>query len=598
MKKFLSLLLVAVLVSAMFVVPVSADDEMYWAEGEYELVADNNVQPYHAWGYEFTIDSVNSTTGAATAIFDNATDYAAKGPGKWTTQLLLAPVAGEEGVYEVIAAHKTTGKNAQANLDDGTIDFNDGKIVLSVQDSGTRPEKNEDGTLRFPNWEDRAASWGLLYTFSEKAIKAKMTYDSAAMTLTVEADPSKVEDDTEKETVSINLIDKATPWEVTGNGSFSYEGDVLTVNAVENWPCIQAYYAEAITVTVADYYLEYDFTVEGAANMNFIFGNGGTFSISNSALSLEEGQVDAGSGDLLAGSYKGVIALSDLVAATANYQSAAFPAAEVVDGELTFAGLNIFSVGTDVDVVVNKFALVTEVEGDGEVTEITNVALNKEYEISGVGNRDSYYGNVTDGFVAADLGENKNAEWFGFYHNGDRPTNAPDKVGYFIIDLEDEYTLTSARVHFTNMTSWGIVAPEAVTAYVSLDGNAYEEIGSFEGIIADDDFYWVNLEGLNCKAKFVKIEVKLGGTFAFVSEVEVYGGKPGAGGSTEEPKEDVEAEMKELLGAAPADAKVDYVIEAPESYEAGDEITVTVTVKNITAENGIHVAAFKLLYDN
>jgi hypothetical protein len=40
------------------------------------------------------------------------------------------------------------------------------------------------------------------------------------------------------------------------------------------------------------------------------------------------------------------------------------------------------------------------------------------------------------------------------------------------------------------------------------------------------------------------------------------------------------------------------VIEAPESYEAGDEITVTVTVKNITAENGIHVAAFKLLYDN
>ena len=63
-------------------------------------------------------------------------------------------------------------------------------------------------------------------------------------------------------------------------------------------------------------------------------------------------------------------------------------------------------------------------------------------------------------------------------------------------------------------------------------------------------------------------------------------------------KEDIEAKMKELLGEAPADAKVDYVIEAPESYEAGDEITVTVTVKNITAENGIHVAAFKLLYDN
>ena len=55
--------------------------------------------------------------------------------------------------------------------------------------------------------------------------------------------------------------------------------------------------------------------------------------------------------------------------------------------------------------------------------------------------------------------------------------------------------------------------------------------------------------------------------------------------------------MKEALGEANADSKVEYVIDAPASYEKGDKITVTVTVKNITAENGIHVAAFKLYYD-
>ncbi|MBR6562769.1 MAG: hypothetical protein IKK70_02395, partial [Clostridia bacterium] len=36
---------------------------------------------------------------------------------------------------------------------------------------------------------------------------------------------------------------------------------------------------------------------------------------------------------------------------------------------------------------------------------------------------------------------------------------------------------------------------------------------------------------------------------------------------------------------------------APETYKAGDEITVTVTVKNITAENGLHVVNFTLQYD-
>ncbi len=60
----------------------------------------------------------------------------------------------------------------------------------------------------------------------------------------------------------------------------------------------------------------------------------------------------------------------------------------------------------------------------------------------------------------------------------------------------------------------------------------------------------------------------------------------------------VEEQMKEALGTAFDDAKFDFVIDAPESYKAGDEITVTVTVNNVTAANGVHIVEFKLYYDN
>jgi hypothetical protein len=66
----------------------------------------------------------------------------------------------------------------------------------------------------------------------------------------------------------------------------------------------------------------------------------------------------------------------------------------------------------------------------------------------------------------------------------------------------------------------------------------------------------------------------------------------------EVPEENIEDELKEALGEANADAKFDLVIDAPETYKAGDEITVTVTVKNITAEPGLHILNFTLNYDN
>ena len=61
---------------------------------------------------------------------------------------------------------------------------------------------------------------------------------------------------------------------------------------------------------------------------------------------------------------------------------------------------------------------------------------------------------------------------------------------------------------------------------------------------------------------------------------------------------DVETQLKTELGTAPTDGKLDLIIDAPEYYTAGDDITVTVFVRNIAAENGLHVVGFTLYYDN
>jgi len=61
-----------------------------------------------------------------------------------------------------------------------------------------------------------------------------------------------------------------------------------------------------------------------------------------------------------------------------------------------------------------------------------------------------------------------------------------------------------------------------------------------------------------------------------------------------------------IEGAAPAgvvttdstEKLFDVVISAPESYKAGDRIYVTITIDNITAENGVEVFSMNLNYDN
>ena len=153
-----------------------------------------------------------------------------------------------------------------------------------------------------------------------------------------------------------------------------------------------------------------------------------------------------------------------------------------------------------------------------------NVALGKEYVLSGCGNRASYYGDLTDGASVNALGNNNNVDWFGFYCNGDNMAdiNAPEKVGTVVIDLGAKYDISSMRTKTIAMPSWGIAAAGAINFYASADGVEYTLVGS--GVVTTDEGvgYW---SGTDCEvtAQFVKLEIELAGTFAFINEFEVYG---------------------------------------------------------------------------
>ncbi len=153
-----------------------------------------------------------------------------------------------------------------------------------------------------------------------------------------------------------------------------------------------------------------------------------------------------------------------------------------------------------------------------------NVALGKEYDLSGCGNRASYYGDLTDGASVNALGSNNNVDWFGFYCNGDNMAdiNAPDKVGTVVIDLGAMYDISSMRTKTIAMPSWGIAAAGAINFYASADGVEYTLVGS--GVVTADEGvgYW---SGTECEvtAQYVKLEIELAGTFAFINEFEVYG---------------------------------------------------------------------------
>ncbi|MBR2915450.1 MAG: discoidin domain-containing protein, partial [Clostridia bacterium] len=173
--------------------------------------------------------------------------------------------------------------------------------------------------------------------------------------------------------------------------------------------------------------------------------------------------------------------------------------------------------------------------------EATNVALNKEYTITGCGMGyenlsgqwpSSYTAKLTDGAAHEELtfGETKN--WFAFYYNDGAAENlisAPGGTGAAVIDLGSVVNgVNKFRVHLGNHHANGVADPVSFSVYYSVDGVEYTKAGDFElkdSAVSENAVlaYWseVTLDTA-VSARYVKFEVVLTGVFAFLNELEVY----------------------------------------------------------------------------
>ena len=159
-----------------------------------------------------------------------------------------------------------------------------------------------------------------------------------------------------------------------------------------------------------------------------------------------------------------------------------------------------------------------------------NIALGKDYEISGIGERlDSYCAKLTDGISAEKLeyGKGEASTWFGFYNNGVNPTNAPDKLGTVTFDFESTCTIDKVSVNTLFGNTSGIQTPEYIGVEVSTDGVNYNEVAK-KTLAAStaNEGAWVDiLLDKPATARYVRITVKLTNTFAFINEIKVFGEK-------------------------------------------------------------------------
>ncbi|MBO5401711.1 MAG: discoidin domain-containing protein [Clostridia bacterium] len=208
-----------------------------------------------------------------------------------------------------------------------------------------------------------------------------------------------------------------------------------------------------------------------------------------------------------------------------NADDAAVVKEIVVGDKLTVNGSDFATLAATSGALENVSLTINAPAEEGGKVVITkgeNIALNKTYTLSGCGERASYYAKLTDGVAKADLSYN-NDEWFGFYCHGEDQTviNAPDKVGFAVIDLGEAKSIYSVRANLVNKDSSGISIPESVKVYLSNDGETFTEAASLATQTGEDTAYWTeaNVTG---EARYVKVEFKLGGTFAFLNEIEVY----------------------------------------------------------------------------
>lgn len=181
------------------------------------------------------------------------------------------------------------------------------------------------------------------------------------------------------------------------------------------------------------------------------------------------------------------------------------------------------------------------------VTVVKNVAEGKSYtgaEPSTNASNTRYNANLTDGKATNSLSGLVEGDWFAFYCNdGAEGINAPDKVGTFVIDLEEVYAVSSVNINTFMGNMWGIIPPESIKVEYSEDGTNYsvleekafttptkekDDEGNDKDLDKVENVEFKGAEKVN--ARYIKVTVKLAGVFAFLNEVQVMGEVPAEGG--------------------------------------------------------------------
>ncbi|MBQ4317264.1 MAG: discoidin domain-containing protein, partial [Clostridia bacterium] len=191
-----------------------------------------------------------------------------------------------------------------------------------------------------------------------------------------------------------------------------------------------------------------------------------------------------------------------------------------VETQGTWTFLNEIEVYADPNYVPDDDDPGTDNPGDDDpVVEPENIALGKDYETASPLN--GYNAKLTDG-VAAETMAYSGDKWFAF--NG---TNAPDKIGTVVIDLDGRYDINEVKINAIQNEGSGVGLPASVKVYLSDDGKTWGKatslsIPNIANTTKDRAF---TIEGaVTGTASYVKIEYTLGTySFVFFNEIEVYG---------------------------------------------------------------------------
>ena len=540
-KRLLSLLVVFTMLFGSFAalaVPAGAVD-IYWAEGDYTIADGGNMTAANAYGYVFDIAGVNVAPNETNTIFTS--DETWKTTNGWAVSVVLENIADD--VYEVVTVYNAPAQNG--DWKSYVTALTEDQIVMMAHSSGSRPnaagDYSETATIDYANWQDKVAALALkagdritlagVDLEAGTATEATATVQDAPIEMTVDGDLSEWADNW-TEVNAENGYWQNLPADENADAPYKFQmyddGETLYVAAelsVVESTGLRIWFRtnDEATVYTSFYDIKAD-SVVGKYNQSLTTNSGAVIEDSTAAgayvvgeesitvefaVTFEElGAVD-GAFDYYINTFDGV--------GTLYYPP-------VVDGEGGSRTANLpYS---------NWYVAPVDPEPDPEPdvpTESKNVALNKDYTISGCGTTYAQYtASLTDG--AAQTTISYDANWFTFYNNGSDASiiNAPGGVGYVIIDLTESYNVTTVKANVMDLQgASGIKGPKSVKAYLSADGETWGEAVELDlsaFVSASESFVAVaNIEG---EAQFVKVEFELDGIFAFVNEIEVYADVP------------------------------------------------------------------------